>query len=287
MNHMDVKTAFLNGYLDEEIYFRQPEGFESETELEKVCRLKRPLYGLKQSARQWNNRIHKHLVKSGFRQSTADPNVYILQDGSEFLILALYVDDALILATSNQILNKVKEILTSKFKMSDLGLLSFFLGVQITRNPDGSIFIGQLHYVKKVLEKFAMTTCNPVSTPMVVGSMYSDVQSPKTEAEKKAMQSCPYNVLTGVLLWLSGWTRPYCLPALRTFSRFLSNPGVQHWVVAKRVLRYIKGTQSLGILYKRKNEFPTIMCYTDSDWASNKDSRQSISTNCTILCVVQ
>lgn len=174
LHHMDVKTAFLNGYLEEEIYIRQPEGFEDPKNPDKVCLLKRPLYGLKQSAREWNNQIHIYiyLVKSGFVQSTADPNVYILYMAQDFAILALYVDDSLILATVDKTLQKVKDILTSEFKMSDLGRLSFFLGIQVQTNPNGSIFIHQAHYIKQTLEKFGMTECKVVSvsrsTPVYV-----------------------------------------------------------------------------------------------------------------------
>lgn len=284
LHHMDVKTAFLNGYLEEEIYIAQPEGFEDPNNPDKVCLLKRPLYGLKQSAREWNKRIHVHLVRSGFTQSTADPNVYILHLSKDFAILALYVNDALIVATSQTALEKVKNILNSEFKMSDLGRLSFFLGAQIHTNPDGSIFMHQAHYVRQVLEKFGMTDCKHVSTPMSVGAEYTNEQSPKTESEKQAMTTYPYNVLTGVLLWLSGWTRPDCTSATRIFSRFISNPGMTHWVGAKRVLRYVKGTMHLGILYKRTNAYPRLVSFSDSDWASDKDTRHSVSANCTMLC---
>lgn len=138
VHHIDVKTAFLNGHLDEEIYTSQPKGFEDPENPDKVCLLKGPIYGLKQAPRQWNNRIHLHLIKSGFKQSTADPNVYVLKLSSDYSILALYVDDALILATSSHALNTIKKILTSEFQISDMGQLSFFLGVQVKINSDNS-----------------------------------------------------------------------------------------------------------------------------------------------------
>lgn len=186
VHQMDVRTAFLNGILEEEVYTDQPEGFVDRENKSWVCRLLKTIYGLKQSARGWNRRIHKYLIRCGFEQSKIDSNMYIYTKGDKIAYLALYVDDTLIIASSSQMLQTVKKLLSSEFCMTDLGQLSFFLGMQAEVDKEmGIISIHQKHYVRKLLEKFGMHDSKPAATPEVADLIWSKEHAPRNEEEHK------------------------------------------------------------------------------------------------------
>lgn len=194
------------------------------------------------------------------------------------IYLALYVDDTLIIASSAEILTYVKKVLSSEFKMTDLGSLSFFLGVQAQINKLGRcIALHQKHYIEKLTTKFKMDDAKTADTPAVPGMILSKEHSPKTEEEEKQMSEIPYRMLVGCLLWISNWTRPDIAHATSTVSQFLVNPGQMHRIAAKRILRYLKGTMNLGLQYLSEPGALKILCWTDSDWAADRDTRRSIS----------
>lgn len=165
IHQMDVKTTFLNGVIKEEVYIEQMEGFGAHGRDTYVCKLKIPLYGLKQAPRTWYEHIDNYLQGMGFVKSEADSNLYYIAIGGDPLILVLYVDD-LFLKSSSRLIEDCKRDLATKFEMKDLGLMHYFLGLEVWQS-DGEIFLGQGKYAMEILKRFRMQDCKPVSTPMV------------------------------------------------------------------------------------------------------------------------
>ncbi|CAF4808934.1 unnamed protein product [Pieris macdunnoughi] len=257
----DVKTAFLNGFLDEEIYMNQAEGFEDGSNL--VCLLIRSLYGLKQSPRCWNNRFKEFLIcKFGLVQSEADPCLFYRISDEDKLIVVLYVDDGLVAATKDGIIQEFLRKLEMEFKIT-LEELGSFLNMLIEREEDGSIHLSQNLYAESLLQKFNMAKANAVSTPI---EKYVQLE------EKTGLRtSAPYREAVGCLMYLAVATRPDIAFAISYASQFLENPEEVHWLLVKRILRYIKGSSSVGIRYEAGSGGPI-------SWASRRQECVSIST---------
>jgi hypothetical protein len=183
---MDVKSAFLNGNIEEEVYIEQPEGFQLSEDRDYVCKLKKSLYGLKQAPRAWYSRLDKHLQQQGFKRGTADNNIYIKLEDKDMVIIVVYVDDIIFGSSTDKLSKRFVEEMQKEFEMSMLGELSFFLGLQISQSNKG-IFISQTKYIKEMLKKFKMEDCKPMSTPMITGSkLRKDDES--MEARPKIVQ---------------------------------------------------------------------------------------------------
>lgn len=272
IRQMDAVTAFLNGELQEDVYMRQPKGFEDGTN--RVCKLRKSLYGLKQSSRVWNVRLNKTLLKFGLTRSKVDPCVYFLKSGTKIIIVAIYVDDVLIFTNDTSLENRLKDELCSAFEMKDLGDASSVLGVRITRNDDdNSISIDQSHYIAEILKRFGMADCNPVSTPIDPNQKISSKMCPTEQHEKEEMSKKPYMQAIGSLLFAAQITRPDISYAVNLLSRYGTNPGKAHWAAIKRVFRYLSGTIGKKLVYEHK---PTeILGYCDADYAGNLDTRQT------------
>jgi hypothetical protein len=268
---MDVITAFLLGKLDEEIYMAQPEGFERRGMKGKmVCRLLRSLYGLKQASRVWNIQLHEFLIKIGFKRSNADTCLYVNSDLG--IIIAIWVDDILIAGKNSQNIAKVKKQLAGEFSMKDLGQLKHFLGMRVTRTADG-ISIDQSTYVKDILSRFGMEDSKAVSTPMPTGTklIKSDVNSARNEIQPL------YQSIVGSLMYAMLCTRPDIAYTVQQLSQFASDPSDVHLQAAKRILRYLQGSQNTHLMYKRDNGTTSIIQgYSDADFAAGED-RKSIS----------
>ena len=264
---MDVKSAFLNGILNEEVYVQQPPGFEVKGQENKVYKLKKALYGLKQAPRAWYSRIDRYLLKDGFRRSNNEPTLYIKanQQGN-ILILCLYVDD--MIYTGNMLLDEFKEAMKCEFEMTDLGLMKYFLGIEVEQKHDG-IFISQQKYATDVLKKFRMENCKPADTPIAFGTKLSK------QDMGSAVNSTLYKQLVGSLIYLTA-TRPDIAFAASFISRFMESPTDSHWKVGKRILRYIAGTTTYGLWYT-SSEDSVLTGHTDSDFAGSLDDRKSTS----------
>uniref|UniRef100_A0A2N9FGP9 Integrase catalytic domain-containing protein n=1 Tax=Fagus sylvatica TaxID=28930 RepID=A0A2N9FGP9_FAGSY len=192
IHQMDVKTAFLNGELDEEIYMEQPEGFIVPGKEKKVCRLVKSLYGLKQAPKQWHEKFDNAMMSNGFRINECDKCVYVKNTTSGYVIVCLYVDDMLIMGSNNDIIKATKRMLNSKFDMKDLGVADVILGIKITRTSDGLV-LSQSHYIKKVLEKFGRYDDSPVKTPI-------DVNLHLTKNKGNGISQLEYSQIIGKLL---------------------------------------------------------------------------------------
>lgn len=287
VHHMDVKTAFLHGKLEEEVYMQQPEGYVDEKFPNYVCRLIKTLYGLKQASRAWFETFSALLKSLGFIESDADMNVYLYTDGDNFVIIALYVDDALLITNSpGDMLVRVKGMLQKHFEMTDLGVVWFFLGVQILLAPaKGAVIMHQAHYIDLMLETFNMEDAKPVSTPLAAGARLSTLDSPETETAKAEMQAIPYRKFVGFALYLLTRTRFDLSQACGSLSQFVENPGTAHWTAGKRVMHYLKGTRNLGLCYRKDRTVKKLFLqgYTDADWGGDPDTRRSVSAYCFML----
>eukprot|EP00963_Diacronema_lutheri_P010611 scaffold1117_cov307-Pavlova_lutheri.AAC.1 len=235
VENIDIKTAFLNGDLDEEIYMDMPPGFQLDG---KVWKLKKTLYGLKQAPRAWHIKLTDVLEKLGFRCSTADPGLYVGED----MLLMVYVDDLLLCGNGRSKEENVKQSLLTTFEGRDLGPTDHFLGIKMERDRIGkTVFLSQETYVNNVLERFRMADCYSVSTPLEPGTKWTSDAS-ATES------NFPYQELVGCLMYLAVSTRPDIAYVTNRPARYVSAPTSNHVAVAKRVLKYLHGTKAVGIL---------------------------------------
>jgi hypothetical protein len=265
---MDVKSTFLNGELEEEVYIEQPKGFLLSEKEDYVCILKKSLYGLKKSPRAWYSRLDKYLQQQGFRKGNVDINIYIKVDQDNILIIEVYVDDIIFGSDDDRLSKKFAKDMQSEFEMSLLGELTFFLGLQISQLDEG-IFISQTKYIKEMLKKFGMEDCKPVSTPMVTSCKLR-----KDDESKEADQRL-YRSMIGSLLYVTA-SRPNVMQAVGQVAIFQATPKETHVMAVKRIFRYLKGTTEFGLWYPKGNEM-TMVAYIDVDWARSIDDRRSTS----------
>ena len=181
LHQMDVKNAFLQGELEEEVYMVQPPGFESNIHRKAIYQLKKPLYGLKQAPRAWHSKITQYLHRIGFRMSKSDNSLYVRSNSKSPIIIILYVDDLVIEGEHLIDINKVKSLLSNKFEMTDMKELHYFLGIEVIWTPVG-LMISQRHYILNLLYKFGMTKCKSVATPLD-RNLKLDTNSSTTECE--------------------------------------------------------------------------------------------------------
>ncbi|KAL5754374.1 hypothetical protein ACOSP7_022594 [Xanthoceras sorbifolium] len=274
LEQLDVKTAFLHGDLEEEIYMRQPEGFKEAGKENLVCRLKKSLYGLKQTPRQWYKKFDSFMSSSGFTRCQADHCCYIKRFDNSFIILLLYVDDMLVAGSDMQEIMNLKRELSKQFAMKDLGAAKQILGMRIKRDTKSeTLLLSQAEYIKKVLSRFNMQDAKPVSTPLGVHFRLSKEQSPKTEEERTHMAKVPYASAIGSLMYAMVCTRPDIAQAVGVVSRYMNNPGKIHWEAVKWILRYLRGTTNKTLCFKGGDT--TLTGYVDADLAGNVDIRKS------------
>lgn len=281
IHHMDVKTAFLNGILKEEIYMEVPDGIKADRD--QVCRLNKSLYGLKQSSRCWFERFDNIITQKGFKNSKVDPCLYILDKGHimKNIYIVLYVDDLLIATKDINTLTNFKSHLMQSFKMTDLQEIKFFLGIQIKRTKD-KLTLDQSTYLKNVLNKFSMSDCVPIKSPLPSKLNYKALNS-------EVYYNAPSRNLIGCLMYAMLCTRPDISAAVNILSRYQSKNNKELWNSLKNLLRYIKGTVDLKLTYRKTNFKSLIIGYADSDWGNNEIDRKSTSgylfkvfDNCTI-----
>lgn len=275
LHQMDVKTAFLNGDLDEEVYMNQPEGFWAPGKEDLVCKLKKSIYGLKQASRQWYIKFNETITAYGFVENTIDRCIYMKVSGSKFIILVLYVDDILLAANDKALLHDVKKFLSNNFEMKDMGEASYVIGIEIFRDrKQGLLGLSQKAYINKILERFIMESCSAGMVPIQKGDKFSKKQCPKNDLERKEMEYIPYASLVGSLMYASTCTRPDISFAVGMLSRYQSNPGKEPWILGKKILRYLQGTKDHMLTY-RKSSHLEVIGFTDSDFAGCVDSRKS------------
>ena len=279
VTQIDISNAFLHGTLDEEIYMTHPPGYKPEGTT-KVLRLHKSLYGLKQAGRVWNQCFVSALTEIGFTPLVSDTQVLQYRKGKSFCIIGLHVDDATIACNDEALRRKILMMLEQKFLVKDLGTVSHYLGMRVTKQG-GSTKIDQEPYVEKLVAKFKMEQAEAADTPGVAGMVLSkdDCPAPQSEEQEK-MRETPFRQLVGSVMYAYIGTRPDVGSVLTKVASFCNNPAQLHWKAAKRILKFLKGTKNSFIQYSGrlyKNDKVKITVYCDSDWGQCKDNRKSTS----------
>src|SRR3954465_1034918 len=263
---MDVKTAFLNGFLEEELYMMQPEGFVDPKGANKVCKLQRSIYGLKQASRSWNLRFDEVIKEFGFVQTYGEACIYKKVSGSNVAFLILYVDDILLIGNDIDLLNSVKSYLNSKFSMKDLGEASYILDIKIYRDRSRRLIgLSQITYLDKILKKFKMDGSKKGFLPMLQGKTLSKTQSPASAEEREIMDKVPYASAIGSIMYVMLCTRPDVAHAISLTSRYQSDPGSEHWIAVKNILKYLRRTKDMFLVYGGEEEL-VAKCYVDASF---------------------
>jgi hypothetical protein len=275
LHQMDVKTAFLNGDLTEDIYMQQPPGFISPNKRHLVCKLKKSLYGLRQAGRSWFKKIDSALIAMGFVPLSADNCIYVQRSSEDTVYILLYVDDLLLACRLLRRLTSIKEKLSSLFSMKDMGEAQWILGLQITRDrPNRTLKICQSQYIDAIVKRFRMEDSVAQSTPCDVGMDLRKPTTPATPAEVEEMRNVPYSAAVGAIMYAMLGTRPDIAYAVSVLSQFMHDPRPTHWKAVKRVLRYLKGTRHYSLTYGVGHP-PHFYGFTDSNWAGDKGDRRS------------
>jgi hypothetical protein len=266
VHHLDVKSAFLNGELVEDVYVSQPEGYVKKGKEQMVLKLSKALYGLKQAPRAWNVKLDKSLKNLGFKKCATEPTVYTKGVGRTAVILGVYVDDLIVIGGDPSEIATFKRQMTSQFEMSDIDLLSFYLGIKVEQKKD-CITVKQTSYAKKVLSQFGMVYCNPTKIPMNPGvKTHNKKQGVKTDSEYRSVIGCLRYLLH---------TRPDMVFSVGMASRFMEKPTVLHSRAVKQILRYLQGTLNYGLVYTKEEKEEKLVGYSDSDLAGDLDHRRS------------
>ena len=266
IDQLDVKTAFLNGKLDEELYLRVPDGTFASSGV--VWRLRKALYGLKQAAEAWYSTLSSELKKIGFHESSCDDCLFVLKHSGVYSFLLVHVDDMLVIGKRAAV-DGIKKSISEVFSVADLGPISYFLGMEVVRNRAARLlWLGQSRYAKNLLQRFGMELCNPRSMPL------GHRQQLETGGEALADEG-EFRSVVGSIMYLATSTRPDLAHSMSVLSSYFSSPTKEHLAVSKGVLKYIRGTVSLGLMLGGAK--PQLVCYSDADYGANVVSRKSLS----------
>ncbi|KAK6136269.1 hypothetical protein DH2020_030000 [Rehmannia glutinosa] len=271
---MDVKSAFLNGFLNEEVYVEQPKGFQDPHKLDYVFKLKKSFYGLKQAPRAWHERLADFLVQIGFKRGGVDKTLFIKKYRHHMTIAQVYVDDIAFGSTCESLCNSFVNSMSSTFEMSLVGELNFFLGLQIKQLPDG-IFVSQCKYAKNLVKKSSLDSCKHMKTPM------NTSQKLCRESEAEGVDNTLYRSMIGSLLYLTA-SRPDLMFSVCVCARYQADPKITHLNAVKRIIKYVSGSADLGIWYT-KDTNTNLVGFSDLDWAGDLDDRKSTSGGCFFL----
>ncbi|KAJ9565794.1 hypothetical protein OSB04_001760 [Centaurea solstitialis] len=271
---MDIKNAFLNGKLNEEVYVAQPPGFVDPKFLDHVYKLNKALYGLKQAPRAWYDTLSTFLLSKGFERGKIDSTLFLKKYPKHILLVQIYVDDIIFGSTNPKLCKKFELLMKTEYKMSMMGELTYFLGLQIKQSEKG-IFINQGKYVHDMLKKFDLTSCTPMKTPM------APPLSLDKDSKGKPVDVTLYRGMIGSLLYLTA-SRPDIMYSTCLCARYQAEPKESHLTAVKRIFRYLKGTPNLGLWYSKDSGFD-LTAYSDSHFAGCKIDRKSTTGGCHLL----
>jgi hypothetical protein len=271
---MDVKSAFLNGPIKEEVYVEQPPGFEDSEYPNHVYKLSKALYGLKQAQRTWYECLRDFLIANGFKVGKADPTLFTKTIAKDLFVCQIYVDDIIFGSTNKSTCEEFSRIMIQKFEMSMMGELKYFLRFQVKQLQEGT-FISQTKYIQDILTKFGMKDVKPIKTPMGTNG-HLDLDTRGKSVDQKV-----YRSMIGSLLYLCA-SRPDIMLSVCMCARFQADPKEVHLRAVKRILRYLVYTPKFGLWYPRGSTFDLIG-YSNADWAGRKIDRKSTSGTCQFL----
>ena len=266
LHHLDVKTAFLHGDLKEEVFVSQPEGFVIKGKETKVYKLRKALYGLRQAPRAWNEKLNNVLHELNFKRCLKEPSLYRKEEHGCLLIVAVYVDDLLVTGSNMDMIVGFKRDMATKFDMSDLGKLSYYLGIEVTQRKE-CIVLSQEKYAAKIVEEAGLKECNAVHIPMDTGLKLCKAE------EEASVDEMDYRRNIGCLRYLIH-TRPDLACSVGILSRYMHNPKESHKAALKQVLRYLKGTLSYGLKFGKASE-EGLVGYSDSSYNVDPDDGKS------------
>ncbi|GJT11160.1 retrovirus-related pol polyprotein from transposon TNT 1-94 [Tanacetum coccineum] len=271
---MDVKTAFLNGELKEEVYVSQPEGFVDQDNPSHVYKLKKALYGLKQAPRAWYDMLSSFLISQQFSKGAVDPTLFTRHAGNDILLVQIYVDDIIFASTNTAMCDEFANQMTNKFKMSMMRQMSFFLGLQISQSPKG-IFINQSKYASKIVKKYGLHSTDSVNTPMIENKKLDE------DLQGKPVDATLYHGMIGSLMYLTS-SRPDLNHVVCLCARYHAKPIEKHLQAVKRIFRYLNGTINMGLWYSKDTDM-SLIAYADADHAGCQDTRRSTSGSAQFL----
>ena len=272
IHQMDVKNAFLHGHLNETVYVHQPMGFRDKQYPNHVCLLKKSLYGLKQAPRTWYQRFTDFVATIGFSHSKSDHSLFIYKTGiNDVAYILLYVDDIILTVSYDRLRKHIMSLLVTEFAMKDLGPLSFFLGIFVTRDAHG-LFLSQKQYAAKIIERAKMSNCNPCPTPVDTKfKLCATTDTPYADPTT-------YCSLAGALQYLT-FARPDISYAVQQICLHMHAPTNEHMSALKHIICYLQGTLSF-VLQLYKSNINRIISYTDADWGDCPNTRRSTSGYC-------
>jgi histone deacetylase 1/2 len=268
LQQLDVKNAFLHGVLEEEVYMKQPPGFENPHAPHYICKLDKALYGLKQAPRAWYSRLSSKLCELGFIPSKADTSLFLFKNSGITMFLLIYVDDIIVTGSSDRAITTLLQELNKYFSIKDLGDLHYFLGIEVKKIKNG-LLLTQEKYATDILGRVGMHNCKSAPT-----TLYSSEQLSLTDGTPLGSEdSTQFMSIVGALQYLT-LTRPDLAFSVNKVCQYLHAPTTEHWIVAKRILRYVKDTLKLGITF-RKSSSTFLSVFSDADWAGCLDDRCS------------
>ncbi|CAL1356675.1 unnamed protein product [Linum trigynum] len=265
LQQLDVNNAFLHGDLEEEVYMEIPQGFRAPGD-NRVCRLHKSIYGLRQASRNWYQKFTATLCKFGFRASSADHSLFIYHHGQTFFVALIYVDDVILTGNDSSFIAKVKTFLHDRFSIKDLGPLRYFLGIEVARTAEG-VSLSQRKYVLDILEDAGQQASRPSPFPIEQNHQLT------RPTDDVLADPSPYRRMVGILLYLTV-TRPDITYAVNILSQFVNAPSHAHMEAAHRVLRYLKASPGQGLFFPITNPL-RLTAYCDADWGGCQSTRRS------------
>ncbi|GJZ47050.1 ribonuclease H-like domain-containing protein [Tanacetum coccineum] len=273
IHQLDVKIDFLHGDLSETVYMHQPLGFRDSVHIDYVCLLQRSLYGLKQTPRAWVQRFASYITRVGFSYSRCDSSLFIYRQGTDTAYLLLYVDDIVLTASFESLLQQIIRSLHQEFAMTDLGPLNYFLGISVKHDSSG-LFLSQKKYAIEILDRAHMDNCNPCRTP-------TDTESKLGSDGDPVSDPTLYRSLAGSLQYLT-FTQLDISYAVQQVCLYMHDPREPHFSALKRIARYVRGTLDYG-LQLFSSSTTDLVAYSDVDWAGCPTTRRSTSGYCVFL----
>jgi hypothetical protein len=274
LHQMDVKSAFLDGVFEEEVYVRQPPGFESEKYPYMVYKLRKALYELKQAPRAWYGRLRGLLFERGFEMGKVDQTLFLLKQVRDILIVQVYVDDIVFGGSSNSLVARFADDMSREFEMSMMGEFQFFLRLQIKQSKEGT-FVHQAKYTKDIVRKFKMEDSKAMATPM------STTTALDADEEGEHVDQKEYRSMIGSLLYLTA-TRSDIQFSVCLCARFQASPNTSHRQAVKRIFTYLRHTPNFGIWYSASSSL-ALHGFLDADFAGCQLDRKSTSGTCQLL----
>jgi hypothetical protein len=272
VQQMDVKGAYLNGILKEKLHMKQPEGFEDGTD--RICLLIKTIYGLKQAGREWNKQLDDKLKQHGYKRLRSDPCMYVQWEENNIAIITVWVDDLLLFASSEKMMQHMKDTISSEWEVTDLGKPRKIVGIEITMDED-SVTISQQKYIESILEREGMLDANPVGMPLDPHSKIA----PNPEANEPN-HSNAFSQHLGELQFLVNMTRPDISYPVNRLGAYTANPSLQHYAALKLILRYLSGTRTFGITYRgSKDEIKEgnlFYGFSDTAFANQDDGKSTL-----------